>query len=240
MSRPRAPSSLPAAAALLGLCAAAAAFAQAGPSWQQLSAQQRGALAPLENEWSSIDEPRKRKWLDLAERLPKMSPDERQRIQDRMADWSRLSPDERGRARQRYQESRGISAQERQQRWEAYQALPAERRRELAQEVRPPRNVPDAKTGSAREQKKSNIVPNPSYAAPPKPVAPSVLQARPGATTTLMSRPPAPPPPQQTGLPKIAAQPGFVDRSTLLPQRGPQGAATRPPPPPASTSRETR
>jgi hypothetical protein len=31
-------------------------------------------------------------------------------------------------------------------------------------------------------------------------------------------------------MPKIAAQPGFVDKSTLLPQRGAQGAATRPTP----------
>src|SRR4029453_3048865 len=46
-------------------------------------------------------------------------------------------------------------------------------------------------------------------------------------STTLMSRRPTPPAHQQTGLPKIAATPGFVDRSTLLPQRGPQGAAAR-------------
>ena len=66
-----------------------------------------------------------------------------------------------------------------------------------------------------------------SSAAAPKPVAPTVVQAQPGATTTLISKRPAPPAHQQTGLPKIAATPGFVDKSTLLPQRGPQGAATR-------------
>jgi hypothetical protein len=31
-------------------------------------------------------------------------------------------------------------------------------------------------------------------------------------------------------MPKIAATPGFVNKSTLLPQRGPQGAAARPAP----------
>jgi hypothetical protein len=30
-------------------------------------------------------------------------------------------------------------------------------------------------------------------------------------------------------MPKIAATPGFVDSTTLLPQRGPQGAAVEPP-----------
>jgi hypothetical protein len=54
------------------------------------------------------------------------------------------------------------------------------------------------------------------------------VQAGPGATTTLVTRRPTPPAHQQTGLPKIAATPEFVNKSTLLPQRGPQGAAVRP------------
>ena len=81
---------------------------------------------------------------------------------------------------------------------------------------------------TARGPAKSNLVPNPTFTAPPRPVAPSVVQAKPGATTTLITRAPEPPRHQQTGLPKIAATPGFVDKSTLLPQRGPQGAAARP------------
>jgi hypothetical protein len=214
------------ALALLCLCSNAALAQQGGPAWQQLSPQQRTALAPLEREWGSIDEPRKRKWLDIADRLPKMSPDERERVQNRMSAWSQLSPDERGRARQRYQEAREVSPQERQQRWEAYQSLPPERRRELAQGARARRE--GGEPIGSETQRKSNIVTNPSYAAPAKAVAPTMLQARPGATTTLMSRPPVPPAHQQTGLPKIAATPGFVDRSTLLPQRGPQGAAASP------------
>ncbi|HEY6355869.1 MAG TPA: hypothetical protein VIY30_15385, partial [Burkholderiaceae bacterium] len=64
-------------------------------------------------------------------------------------------------------------------------------------------------------------------AAPVKPVAPTVVQAAPGATTTLVTRQPAPPAHQQAGMPKIAATPGFVDRNTLLPQRGAQSAGVR-------------
>jgi hypothetical protein len=75
---------------------------------------------------------------------------------------------------------------------------------------------------------KRNIVANPSLpAAPVKPVAPTVVQAAPGATTTLVTRQPAPPSHQQAGMPKIAATPGFVDRNTLLPQRGAQSAGVR-------------
>jgi len=57
--------------------------------------------------------------------------------------------------------------------------------------------------------------------------AAAVVQAAPGATTTLVTRQPAPPAHQQAGMPKIAATPGFVDRNTLLPQRGTQSAGVR-------------
>ena len=46
-------------------------------------------------------------------------------------------------------------------------------------------------------------------------------------TASVITKRPVPPAHQQTGLPKIAATPEFVDKATLLPQRGPQGAATR-------------
>ena len=58
-------------------------------------------------------------------------------------------------------------------------------------------------------------------------VTPTVQQARPGATTTTMTTRPLPPAHNQAGLPKIAATSGFVNPATLLPQRGPQGAAVR-------------
>jgi len=61
-----------------------------------------------------------------------------------------------------------------------------------------------------------------------KPVAPTVIQARPGATTTLMTTAAEPPAHHRPGQPKIAAKPGQVDRSTLLPQSGPQAAASSP------------
>ena len=62
----------------------------------------------------------------------------------------------------------------------------------------------------------------------PRPVAPSTVQAKPGATTRSIAQPVTPPLHQQPGMPKIAATPGFVDSNTLLPQRGPQAAAAEP------------
>lgn len=211
---------------------------ESGPRWQELSPSQRSTLKPLERDWASIDAPRKQKWLEIAARYPSMPPAEQQRISARMNEWGRLSPAERGQARLNFQASRQLTPEERQARWQAYQALSPEQRGKLAERAVPagsgaPRGAESARKPAAapREgvQAKSNIVPNPAYAAPPRAVAPTVVQAGPGATTTLMSKRNAPPTHQQPGLPKIAASPGFVDKQTLLPQRGPQGAAVSPP-----------
>ena len=72
-------------------------------------------------------------------------------------------------------------------------------------------------------------MPNPATVQPaPRQVAPALIQAAPGATTTPITRRPTPPAHQQSGMPKIAATPEFVNRSTLLPKRGPQAAAVTP------------
>ena len=212
-----------------------------GPRWQKLRPAQRDALKPLQQEWSGIDASSKLKWMQLADRMPEMHVEERSRVQDRMSDWAKLTPTERGQARLRYQEAKQIPPSDRRSRWDAYQALPPEQKKELAARAAGPRKTtPDVQRGEEigfgwadrpnREgtQAKSNIVPNPAYSAPPRPVGPTVIQAAPGATTTLITRRPTPPAHQQTGLPKIAATPEFVNKSTLLPQRGPQGAAVRP------------
>ena len=216
-----------------------------GVHWQKLKPAQRDALGPLQQDWSGIDAVRKQKWLQLSDRMPAMPPDERARVQARMADWAKLTPVERGQARLSYEESRQIPVPDRRSRWEAYQALSPEQKGELAARAaaarapngadNPSRRAAGSlarpehaeKAGREIPQAKSNIVPNPAYAAPRRLVGPTVVQAAPGATTTLVTRHPSPPPHQQTGLPKIAATPEFVNKSTLLPQRGAQGAAVR-------------
>ena len=188
----------------------------AGPSWASLTATQRQALAPLERDWPSIDEPRKAKWLDVAARFHKLPADEQQRVQQRMTEWARMSPAERGRARLNFQESKQFSAEEKQERWEAYQALPAEQRKALADR---PRLAADA---AASRPSSTSRPAGPT--AQVKPVTPTVVQAKPGATTTLITQQPAPPHHQHLGQPTIAAKPGQVDSTTLLPKSGPQAA----------------
>jgi hypothetical protein len=219
------------------------AAGEEGPKWQSLTAAQQAALGPLRAEWPQIDAARKRKWIEVAARFPKMSAEEQQRVQERMTEWARLSPEERGRARVQFQEARQLPAVDRQERWEAYQALPEDERRALAERATTPAATGKASGTAGRadgNRVKSNVVSPASVTpAPPKPVAPTVVQANPGATTTLVSKPAAPPAHHQAGLPKITATQGFVDPTTLLPKRGPQGAgvvAATPAPPAAKTA----
>lgn len=218
--------------------------AGSGPAWSSLSLAHQAALAPLKAHWNDIDAPRRQKWVEVAQRFPTMPLEERQRVQARMAEWATMSPTDRGRARQNFQELRSLPTEDRHARWEAYQALPPEQRQELATRALPPPSKPgDAKAGNANKPAdgKANDVKTPDgtgqthagkrkVAVNPttvvvKPVNPTVVQAKPGASTTLVTRTPAPPVHHQPGLPKITASAGFVNPTTLLPSRGPQGAA---------------
>lgn len=246
---------LPAVASTLPIAPAARTPANAaveqGVRWRDLKPAQQARLKPLEQDWSRIEASQKQKWLQVAQGFPKMTAAEQGRVQARMADWAKLTPEERGRARMNFQEATQVPSQDRQARWDAYQALSPEQKRQLA--ARATTAVPasaaypsrrpvaaDARSDRAEKavhepaQAKSNIVPNPALAGPPRAVSPTVVQARPGATTTSISKRAVPPSHQQTGLPKIAATPEFVDKTTLLPQRGPQGAAIHTEAPPAA------
>lgn len=233
--------SWPALAQAPGAARPAPRAAEQGARWGELKPAQQAALKPLEREWPGMDAPRKQKWLELSVRFPKLTPAEQARVQERMADWARLTPKQRGEARMNYQEAKQLPAQDRQARWKAYEALSPEQKQQLAARATPANdaarkgdvdgarngNRPDKEAREGSPQAKSNIVPNPTFASPPRTIGPTVVQARPGATTTSITKRPAPPRHQQTGLPKIAGTPEFVNKATLLPQRGPQGAATR-------------
>lgn len=226
-----------------GPSAAVVRSTESGPPWSSLSPAQQADLAPLQKDWQTLDASRKEKWLVLARRFPGMSPTERERIQTRMKEWVRMSPAERGRARQNFQEMQIGRAEDRNALWDAYKALPAEQRQQLAQQARPanaPRTLARPASGPADVKpltgQKRNIVQTQVQATSPKPISPTVVQAKPGATTTLLTTPTAPPSHTQPGLPKIVATEGFVNPSTLLPRRGPQGAAARSPATPASAT----
>ena len=216
--------------------AVGAASGQDGMSWQKLSGEQREALAPLQNEWPGLDAQRKQKWLEIADRYKKLSPAERSRISQRMTEWSRLTPAERGEVRLRYEEAKQLPENDRSARWRDYQNLSDQEKSRLAEQAASSAAptagqragngmVSPRRTAAEQSAKKSNVVPNPALVRPARPVAPTILQAAPGATTRPITRLATPPAHQQSGMPKIATTPEFVNRSTLLPKRGPQAAA---------------
>lgn len=207
---------------------ALAAGADSKPTWASLTPAQQYFLAPLKPEWAGIDVQQKNKWVEVAVRFPVMDADERLRVQRRMTDWVRMSPTQRAQARLRFQEAQQIPAQERQAKWQAYQALTPDERKNLVQVAKPATATPAAVPASAAGSAKRNVA-TVATGVKVRPVSPTAVQAKPGATTTSMTTRAAPPPHHQAGMPKIAATPGFVDRTTLLPQRGPQGAAVRTP-----------
>ncbi len=230
-------------AAGLVLAMASAGWAtEQGQAWASLTPAQQQVLAPLQRDWGGIDASQREKWVELAAKFPRMPAEERQRVQARMTEWVRMTPAQRAAARLQFQEVKRLPADERQERWNAYQALSPEDRAQLAQRAKPAARPASAATARATSEAnggeaKRNIVGAP-VAARARVVAPTVVQARPGATTTTMTTRAAPPLHHQAGLPKIAATPGFVDPETLLPQRGPQGAAVRKVPPAESTGRQ--
>jgi hypothetical protein len=208
-----------------------------GLAWRDLTPAQREALAPLQQQWARLDAPGRRKWLTLVERFPTMPQAERDRIQARMHDWAALTPQQRAKARLHFREARELPDADRKAKWQAYQELSPEQKKQLAARAASSRHPRHAKTerrranaGSALETAAGMLPPASEPVPPPQPVAPTVLQVRPGASTIPVSGLPGRPLLDTAGVSKIVAGPELIDPATLLPRRGPQAAAmVRPP-----------
>jgi hypothetical protein len=134
-------------------CMTLSAAAVAGdlPDWQQLSPVQRDVLAPLGGDWNHLDDERRRKWLELAERFPSMTPAEQARMRARMSYWSSLTPEERVEARERYKRLQSMPPEKREalaRQWEAYEGLSREERKSLNAGQRPVGKMPGAATAA--------------------------------------------------------------------------------------------
>ena len=65
-------------------------------------------LAPLQQDWDKLDSTRKQKWRGIAQRYPRMSPDDQQRVQQQMRPWAELTPQQRAAAREQYKSLRQL------------------------------------------------------------------------------------------------------------------------------------
>lgn len=192
-----------------------------GQNWVSLTPLQREALAPLAKEWDQLDGARKGKWLEIANRYASLPPEHQQRLRERMVEWARMSPVERQKARIGYQhasELRGAEQQTKlQEKWAAYQALPPEKRQRLAERAA-------EKASERRELPAANLAKAPIQRAPLAVTSsgPTVVQARPGATTVLLTQRAEPAMTAASGAPGRplrTPREAHLNPHTLLPQR---------------------
>lgn len=132
--------------------------ASKGTDWKSLSDVQRMRLHPIEAMWPKLDEPNRRRWLEVALRMQRLSPDAASRVRLRMAEWAKLSPQGRSEARLRYVAARRQLAGNGNEQWKRYQQVP----RSVAAQRRPDHHL--------------------------SMVAPAVANATPGATTVLLNQ----------------------------------------------------
>jgi len=159
------------------------------PHWSDLNAAQQQALSPLEPTWEELGPVRKQKWISIGNRLAKMNPDEKARVQERMREWVNLTPAERKAVRENFAraQKKATPPGQRAAEWEQYQQLPEEAKRALAE---------------AAAAKKNQVVktPSPTQAAvkTPAPVKAQGVGLVPAPGTV----PPGTVPPAPIGLPQ--------------------------------------
>lgn len=102
------------------------------PLWMDLTESQQQALAPLAQQWPTMTEPHKRKWLAISQSFAQLSPEEQATVQGRMRAWAALSPQQRTAARLNYADAQQLLQEDKKAKWEAYQALSPQAKQKLA------------------------------------------------------------------------------------------------------------
>jgi hypothetical protein len=87
----------------------------ARPLWSELSPQQQHVLGSLAADWENLDTTRRKKWVTIANRYPKMKPDAQERLQARMQAWAKLTREERRLARDNYKALKNLPPPQRQE-----------------------------------------------------------------------------------------------------------------------------
>ena len=108
------------------------------PMWTELTVQQKIVLAPLSDDWDSLENYRQKKWLAIAARFTKVTAEEQYRIQGQMQLWGKLTPEERQQVREKFKTTSRLPIEKKnelKQKWEEYQNLPEEQKAKLQQEV---------------------------------------------------------------------------------------------------------
>jgi Protein of unknown function (DUF3106) len=175
------------------------------PNWAQLKPIQQTLLKPLSADWPNMPQEQRLQWIGIADRFPRMTPQEQANVKQRMADWARLTPEARAKAREQYKKLRTVPPEARkqlEQKWRQYEALPPEQKQAY--------------------QSAPKALPNPAVKANPVPVG-IQTRVRPPQSTSVAPvvkrlRKPLTPlpaalinPPVVTESPASAPAPEYVD-----------------------------
>ncbi len=98
------------------------------PLWSELTPAQQAVLGPFSAQWNGWSAQEKRVWVSLADRVPRMAPDARERAHERIREWASLKPEQRRLARQNYRLAKRLPPDERQAQWERYRDMTPEQR----------------------------------------------------------------------------------------------------------------
>jgi hypothetical protein len=102
-------------------------------TWEGLKPTQQKILAPLESDWDYMSPDSRKKWIQVSNIYPKMSEQDQERLQSRMASWSNLSQKDRRLARDNYLSSLKFPAEKKAEAWSAYQKLSDDQKKKLAE-----------------------------------------------------------------------------------------------------------
>lgn len=144
-------------------------------TWEGLKPAQQKILAPLESDWDYMLPDSRRKWTQVANIYPKMSAQDQERLQSRMAGWSNLSQKERRLARENYLSSLKFPAEKKAEAWSAYQKLSDEQKKKLADsEVKKKPTAANAPTLQQHPISPKAVLPSTVLSpTPPSPAAPA-------------------------------------------------------------------
>lgn len=95
------------------------------PNWQQLTPQQKQLFAELAMQWDKQPDRLRNNLIKVANKYPKMKPDEQARVRRRITHWASLTPEQRQAARERYKQIKKQPPEKQKEvkkKWEKFQA----------------------------------------------------------------------------------------------------------------------
>lgn len=125
-------------------------------SWKELNVEQKKILAPLVREWDQMENYRRKKWLGIAERYPKLPFEARQRVDKRMQQWATMSPQQRHKIRRDYEAFSKLPPEKKaaiHEKWQRYSNLPEEEKKRYKRGEKVIAPPPSEKTDAVMETK---------------------------------------------------------------------------------------